>query len=154
MIRDRTGAPVYAYRKTTATKAKRQTPEADLQVQVNRFLKLTLPPDVKKTASLSGAHLGHSQRALAAAMGLERGWPDLQFLVRRRTYYIELKAPITVRSRTPERYGTLDDPDLSPEQRDFLSLAHPDCWVICRSIEQVRDTLLVWGVELRPHTIR
>lgn len=143
---------VYAYRRGPKTYRKpREEPELALQVSVKQFLVLTLPLEIEWTSSLAGAHLGPSQRSKMKAAGLRGGWPDLQFLIRRRAHFIELKAPIAVQSRNPERYGTLDDPDLSDDQRRVLGAMHPDAWAICRSVDEVSSALERWGVRLRPH---
>jgi hypothetical protein len=144
----------YHYRRGPKTARKpRANPEGALQVSVKQYLTVALPADVEWTSSLAGAYLGPSQRAAMNAQGLRPGWPDLQFIINRRTFYIELKAPVTVNSRTPERYGTLDDPDLSDDQRRILGALHPQCWAICRSVEQVAAALTRFGVKLRPVTI-
>jgi hypothetical protein len=119
-------------------KAPRANPEAALQVQVARFLMLTLPSDIEWTSSLAGAHLGVSQRSKMKAQGLRPGFPDLMFLIRRRTHFIELKAA---------------DGRLSPDQIRIHAAIHPDAIAVCRSVIEVRDALVRWGVELRPHTL-
>ena len=144
----------YHYKRTRAPKgvtAMRDNPEERLQKAVVQFLSYCLPEDVEYTASLAGAHLGQSQRAKASATGLMPGWPDLMFVIARRTYYIEIKAPITVKSRNPDRYGTLDDPDLSADQRRVLGRLHPDCWRICRSVDEVAAALMAFGCQLKAH---
>lgn len=145
-------SPVFHFKRgPKGARKPRSNPEHALQVEIVRFLKYTLPPDVLFTASLAGAYLGPAQRAKMSAAGLARGWPDLQFIIRRRTFYIELKAPIAVVSRTPERYGTLDDPDLSDDQVMVLSALNPEAWAICRSVAEVEAVMGRWGVRLRPY---
>ena len=136
---------VYSY-KRGPPKAKRQNPELALQITVKRFLVMALPEDVEWTSSQAGVYLGPNQRAQASASGLRPGWPDLQFLINRRTYYIEMKAPTTNRS---PRLGTLEDPDLSSDQRRILGRMHPSSWAICRSLDEVSRTLTSWGVVLK-----
>ena len=108
--------------------------EASLQRQVVRFLDLALPDDVLYCASLSGVYLTPATRAKASQQGLRKGWPDLQFLIRGRTYFVELKS---------------DTGRLTPEQQFFLSLAEKGSVVICRSLEDVVEALEGWDVKLR-----
>lgn len=123
----------YAY-KRGPRRTPRQNPELALQIAVARFLSLALPTDVEWTASLSGAHLGPAQRSKMKASGLRPGFPDLMMIFRRRTYYIELKAEKGV---------------LSSDQKRVLAALHPDCWAVCRSLDEVVAALTRWGVPLR-----
>ena len=136
-IYDSTGAPVRHFKKGPP-RAPRANPEAALQVQVARFLMLTLPPEVEWTSSLAGAHLGVSQRSKMKAQGLRPGFPDLMFIIRRRTHFIELKA---------------DGGRLSPDQIRVHAAIHPDAIAVCRSVVEVRVALVRWGVALRPHSL-
>lgn len=146
-------APIYAFRRgPSKAKAPRTEPELALQIAIKQFLVMALPPQVEWTSSLAGVHLGPSQRAKMKASGLRPGFPDLCFIHNRRTYWIELKAPSTAQRRTPERLGTLDDPDLSEDQRRVLAALNPGAWAICRSVNEVADALTQWGVVLRATT--
>lgn len=147
------GQRVFAYRKGPSTKAPRTNPEHALQVAVKQFLVMCLPDGVEWTSSLSGAFLGPSQRAKMKASGLRPGFPDLVFIINRRTFWIELKAPLTVTPRNPGRLGTLDDPGLSDDQKRVLGAMHPDAWAVCRSLDDVAAALTRWGVILRGRPI-
>lgn len=148
-IYDATGARVRHFSKGPARTGKtRQSPEHTLQVAVNNYLKYAAP-GMKRTASQAGTNLSIAAAEMAQARGVQRGWPDLQFCINRRLYFIELKAPLTSKPRNPERLGTLDDPGLSVDQVEVLGALHPDCWAICRSVEEVAAALTRWGVNLR-----
>lgn len=142
--------PVFAFKRGPKTARKpRANPELALQVAVKQFLVMALPSDVEWTSSLAGVHLGPAQRAKMKASGLRPGWPDVQLCHNRRMFFIELKAPSGAVRRMPERLGTLDDPDLSEDQRRVLGALHPDAWAICRSVNEVADFLTRIGVVLR-----
>lgn len=120
--------------------------EAALQIAVKQYLTLCLPDDVEWTASSAGVTLGASkaarmrQGAKAKAMGLRKGWPDLQFLFADGvTRFIELKT---------------ETGSLQPEQREFrdrCKASGRDIWAMCRSLNEVIATLSAWGVALKPH---
>lgn len=150
ILRTATGAPVFAFKRGPGTARKRRTnPEAALQVQIKQFLIYCLPPEIEWTSSLTGQNLTNRAAELSSAKGVRPGWPDMQFIINRRTYYIELKAPLTATPRHPGRLGTLDDPGLSPDQRRVLSALHPASWAICRSVDEVAAFLTGAGVKLR-----
>lgn len=140
-------APIYSYRHgPPKAKSTRQDPEHALQVSVKQFLVYCLPDDVEWTASLSGAFLGPSQRAKMKASGLRPGFPDICFVWNQRSLWIELKKPTTNKS---PRLGTLDDPDLSEDQRRVLSRMHPKAYAICRSLDDVAAFLVRSGIKLK-----
>ena len=141
--------PIYHYKRTSAPRAPRSTPEHALQVQVCQYFRYCLPRDSEWTSSLAGAHLGRKQRTTQKVAGLRPGWPDVQLCIRRRMHFLELKAPLTSLPRHPERLGTLDDPGLSDDQRRVLGALHPDAWRIVRSLDEVVAALQGWGVTLR-----
>lgn len=120
--------------------AKRANPEARLQISVKQYLNLCLPPEIQWTASQAGVRLAMREAVKAKAMGLKRGWPDLQFLFPDGvTRYIELKAGA----------------GLSPEQREFRDIAMPHgIWAVCRSVDEVETQLRLWGARLRNHPFR
>lgn len=82
------------------------------------------------------------KRAIAVArkmkrMGTLRGVPDLQFLLPGKpAHFIELKA---------------EGGYQSPEQKGFQILAEErGCkYAVCRSVEDVQQTLQEWGVQMR-----
>lgn len=116
---------------------KRSSPEAALQIEIKKYLTVALPPSILCTASLAGAHLHVRTATKAKAMGVQKGWPDLQFLFPDGvTRYIELKAGAS----------------LSPEQKAFRDYAEPlGIWALGRSLEDVVKTLRGWGAQLRRH---
>jgi hypothetical protein len=119
------------------TRARRANPEHKLQVSVREFLVWCLPPSVEWTANAAGVHVSPQTANKMKAAGVRRGWPDLQFLFPDGvTRYIELKAGAS----------------LSPEQREFRDRCAPHrIFALCRSVDEVADTLRAWGVKLRAH---
>lgn len=114
---------------------RKANPESALQIAVKQYLVLCLPPSVEWTASLVGVNLPPMLAVRAKAMGIRRGWPDLQFLFPDGvTRYIELKVKAS----------------LSPEQREFRDRARPHgIWALCRSVDEVETQLRAWGVAMR-----
>lgn len=113
-------------------------PEHLLQGKVRRMLLERLPADIFWIASMSGVRLTPGVRAKAKSAGcLNRGWPDLQFLLPGgRVKFIELKA---------------GEGSLRPEQKDFRDQVEPhDMWALARSVADVERALVSWGIELRP----
>ena len=123
--------------------AKRSSPEATLQMNVRRYLLWCCPawPEGPKwTSSLVGTNLGIRARSKAKDMGVQRGWPDMQFLFPDGvTRYIELKAGAS----------------LSAEQREFRDACAPHgIFAVCRSVDEVAAQLRTWGAPLRDHPFR
>jgi hypothetical protein len=123
----------------------RANPEAKLQAAVREYLVICLPEPpapggILWTASLTGTFLSPAARSRAKAMGVRRGFPDLQFVFPDGvTRYIELKAPASAGGGS-----------LSTEQRDFRDFVRPHAiWAVCRSIDEVAATLRGWGARLR-----
>lgn len=128
----------------------RNAPEARLQMDVKTYLGWCLPSSIIWTANAAGVTLGKTkearlrQGAKSKAMGVQKGWSDLQFLFPDGvTRFIELKTDV----------GTL-----RPEQRDFRdrcyaaerTLGFP-IWSVCRSLEEVDSVLRSWGAEMKAH---
>jgi len=104
------------------------------------ILAKTLPPNVEWTANAAGVPVHIRTANMMKAAGVRRGWPDLQFLFPDGvTRFVELKAGAS----------------LSSEQRAFrdrCQAIRPDLWAVCRSVDEVADTLRAWGVRLRATT--
>lgn len=119
---------------------KRNNPEHALQCAVRQFLNLALPPAIDWTANAAGVPVHIRTANMMKAAGVRRGWPDLQFLFPDGvTRYIELKAGAS----------------LSSEQRAFrhrCQSIRSDIWAVCRSVDEVADTLRAWGARLRTTT--
>jgi hypothetical protein len=115
----------------------RTNPEARLQIEVKQYLVVALPPSILWTASMAGVHVHIRTATRAKSMGVQRGWPDLQFLFPDGvTRYIELKAGST----------------LSPEQKAFRAFAAPlGIHAVCRSLPEVDAQLRAWGAPMRAH---
>lgn len=111
-------------------------------MNVKRFLMVALAPahvanSIIWTASLAGhGKMSMAARNKAKSMGLQRGWPDLQFLFPDGvTRYVELKS---------------DSGSLTPEQKAFRDRVEPHgIFAVCRSVEDVEAALRGWGAPLR-----
>jgi len=75
-----------------AKEVRREQPERAFQKLLVQHLRLALPPDVFMTAFPAGGG-GKVRGAQLKAMGLVAGVPDLMFLYKGETHFMELKAP-------------------------------------------------------------
>jgi hypothetical protein len=118
--------------KATGAKAPRSKPELHLQIEMARWLRANLRPEVRWTASASGVHLGPRGAHDLKASGLEPGWPDLSFLcLDGVTRFIEVKA------------GSA----LSAPQKAFRASAAPfGIWARARSVDELIATVTAWGL--------
>ncbi len=110
--------------------------EDDLQKAVVRFIRLAAP-DLVCFAVPNGGFRNVREAAKLKAMGVKAGVADLAItLPDTRSAFIELKT----------KAGRL-----SPHQAEFQStcdrLGIP--YAVCRSIDEVAETLRGWGVQLR-----
>jgi len=129
---------------TRRVKGKRSNPEFSLQVAIIRYIERALPPEVLFTASNAGIYTGKLAAMKAKASGVRKGWPDLQFLYPDGvTRYIEVK---------------VEGGRLSPEQRFFYDAARATAAaqfapisVVCRSLEDVSETLAAWAEATGTH---
>lgn len=124
----------YAYRRgpAKAGKKKRDDPEYRFQCDVAKYLTWALPPEILWTATLNGLYRTPKQRTDMADAGLRPGIPDLVFVLPGRgTKMIELKS---------------DTGSLMTEQKCYRDALGPDNWALCRTLENVRDALISWGV--------
>ena len=133
-------ATTYAYRRGPKTaRAPRNNPEHDLQVAVCQFLRFALPPDVEWSSSLSGAFLGPSQRSKMKASGLRPGVPDMVLIIPGKgAVWIELKSDVGV---------------VSPDQKRWALAIGAQRWRLCRSVQDVYNALVSWGIEPRASPI-
>lgn len=125
----------YHYTRSRAAKPKttkkRGDPEHQFQKTVVQYLTFALPTDILWTATLSGAHLGNKQREKATEAGLRPGLPDMIFVLPSGAVkMLELKSPRGSLSSGQKDY------------RDYLG----DAFAVAKTLEQVRDALLSWGV--------
>lgn len=110
--------------------------EAAFQRQVVGLLRAYLPDEIWWSASLSGVQLSAPIAARAKAAGMQRGAPDLSFVLPDgTTVYIELKAP---------------GGSLTPEQK-ALGETLSDSFAVCRTWPEVRTALRGW---MAPHGLR
>lgn len=118
----------------------RSNPEHMLQKQIARFCIYCMPAEVLWTSSMAGQYLSLRQAEINKAKGVRRGFPDMQFLFRGVTYYLELKAP---------------GGRLSPEQREFESASKPfGIFAVARSLEEAEAAFRQWGFPLKSHPFR
>lgn len=118
------------------SRPRRRNPEADLQRDVVRLLRMSLPP---------GAILHHSPneqraagpeaQAILVGMGVHPGWADLVVLYAGRVVFLELKAKAAV----------------SPAQAEFRDAvrAQGHTWALARSCKDAVEALVVAGVPVR-----
>lgn len=135
MIRDSLGAPIYAYRKTTAGRNPRAEPEHDFHKQIAQYLAFALPPEIEWTYTLNGVHLGHSQRQKAVDAGLRRGLGDYVLLV-------PVKATFTacmIEAKDAKR-GRLSD-----EQKRWAAKMGAK-WATVETLEDVEAAIVGWGI--------
>lgn len=141
-IFDAAGDRVRYLRGPPKARAKRTTPEDALQKQVVEYLRWALPPNVYRVrAGKEGAKRTGKDRTDFRATGGASGWPDLMIFNRQTRAYrwIELKAPKT----TTYRGGVTTD------AQDEILADLRDHACVCRSLEEVEQALLAWGVPLR-----
>jgi hypothetical protein len=112
-----------------------QRPEQDLHRAVARFLDAALAPGVFWT-SLDHAGGGPVVGAFRKARGVRKGLPDIMVVHHGRADFIELKGPKGRVSEAQKEIGG--------------DLVIAGCRVaVARSIEDVQDAVLKWGVPLR-----
>lgn len=141
-IFDLAGDRVRFLRGPPKARAKRTTPEDDLQKAVVDYLRWALPENVYHVrAGKEGAKRTGRDRTDFRAMGGAAGWPDLMIFNRQTRAYrwIELKAPKTASYRGGVTSGGQDE--ILVDLRDHAR--------VCRSLEDVEQALLTWGVPLR-----
>jgi len=124
--------PARMPRKRAANAKPRANPEQSLQRAVATYLARVLAAPTFFTAIGHGGG-GKLRGAILKGMGMRAGVPDLLIIDRGKCLWIELKAGKGA---------------LSPEQvavHQWLVAAGASV-VVCRSIDDVRDRLEVWGV--------
>lgn len=110
--------------------------ERELHKQVASYLERVLSDDVVFFAVPNGELRTAKTGALLKAMGVKAGVPDLAFVLPDGiAAFIELKA---------------EGGRLSDSQKAFRDrLPGGACHVVCRSLEDVEQTLIEWGLPLR-----
>lgn len=120
-------------------------PEQDLQIAVANFLRVSAPRLLWwATPNAINMKGGARAGAFNKAMGVLPGVADLIFILPRvgrngvsgHPAFIELKAE-----------GGRMEPSQHVFKSDVEALGCP--YVVCRSLDDVQETLLEWGVELR-----
>ena len=74
-----------------ASKAKRKTPEANLQKTVVAYIRMRKVPNLVWGASMNGVKLGIRAASRMKEQGMEAGEPDLYFLIDGCYFGLELK---------------------------------------------------------------
>ena len=123
--------PARMPRKRAASSKPRAHAEQSLQKSVAVYLSRVLAPPTFFTAIGHGGG-GKMRGAILKGMGVRAGVPDVLIIDRGRCLWMELKSEKGV---------------LSPEQivvHQLLTAAGA-CVTVCRSVEDVRDRLEVWG---------
>lgn len=114
----------------------RAQPEHRLQCDIVEYLRLRgfWPVAVPNGAQIAGSAKQRAMRvAFMKAAGLHPGFPDLIVLGPKGiTGFIEVKAE-----------GGYQQPTQKECERRLLEWGH--CYAVCRSIEDVEDTLAYWG---------
>lgn len=117
--------------------AKRQSPEFGLQMAAASFLRAAMPPGIVWSHFPAGEARDARTGAKLRAMGLQKGWPDLCFVLPGgRAGFIELKA---------------GNGSLTPEQKVFRDAVMKvgAAYAVCRTVPEVQAALGLWGVDLR-----
>ncbi len=126
--------------KPSAMRRKRGVPEADIQREVVRFLRLVLPVGsvVHHSANevTGDSTKAKNRQAILVGMGVHPGFADLVVISNRRVLFIEVK------SRTGR---------LSASQEAFadLVMAQGFAWALVRSIDDAHAALRLHGFPCR-----
>ncbi|MCH7946003.1 MAG: hypothetical protein IIC73_08345 [Armatimonadetes bacterium] len=117
---------------------KRGNPEMRLHMAILPFLQAVLPREAADTL----IHVPNGEKrtpatgALLKRMGTRPGVEDLQFIWQTRLHAIEVKPEGEYQSRVQK-------------DRERAVLAAGGVYAICRSTDDVRETLVSWGVPSR-----
>lgn len=109
--------------------------ERQIHVAVVDFLRLALPSDAVLHHSPNEGRRGWTGQRDLKTHGVTTGWPDLEIFWRKKSYFIELKAP--------KKYPTAEQKECHRRLRDagFAVL-------VCRSIADVEMFLQGEGMPL------
>jgi len=124
--------------KPRAILRKRGTPEADLQRDVVRFLRLVLPDTaiIHHSANevTGGGEAARKRQAILVGMGVYPGFPDLMVIWAGRVLFLELKSP-TGR--------------LSEAQHAFADavMGQGFTWALVRSVRDAEEALCLHGFD-------
>ena len=121
-------------------KKKNKNPEAALQAAVVQHIRLRGVHGLVWDASMSGVHLGIRAKVKMKEQGMERGRPDLTFLIGGHYYGLELKNG---------KKGVQSAEQKNFEKRVFAS---GGTYRIARDIDGAIALLEAWGV-IRPRTV-
>ncbi len=129
--------------------------EDSLQIEITATLRLTFP-GLYFHHSPNGWHGGGKpwqnarQASKLKAMGTKNGFPDFLFLIDETTIHGDF---LTNTGKTEVAFIELKRPGkyLEPEQKEFRDMCQGRGikWALCRSYEEVRDTLIGWGCKCR-----
>jgi hypothetical protein len=119
----------------------RHYPENELHKTVAKYLDLVLKPTSWWTSIAHGEGGGFHRGQRWKAKGAKKGVPDIFILDNGFAHFIELKA---------------EGGRVSPEQiqcQGAIRIAHGKC-AVCRSVDDVAETLAEWGIRTRDASIR
>lgn len=121
---------------------RRAQPETKLQQAVATYLTVVLQPPVWwTTIGHGGFRLDARTAGRLKSMGLKPGVPDLLLVHEGRAHWIELKA----------EKGKLSPAQLDTHEKLMRAGAAPH---VCRSVDDLRRSLALWGIPTREHTER
>lgn len=112
--------------------------EESLQRAVVQLLTLCLPDNVVWFHVPNGEYRSKRTAGRLKAMGVRAGVADLAFVIVGKAAFIELKAPRKYQSKV---------------QREFQANIEKagGLYAVCRSMDDVAETLTGWGVDVRGH---
>ncbi len=117
---------------------KRDNPEMRLHMAILPFLQAVLPRAARATLIHvpNGEKRSPATGALLKRMGTKPGVEDLQFIWQTRLHAIEVKPEGEYQSRVQKA-------------REAAVVAAGGVYAVCRSTDDVRETLAEWGVPTR-----
>lgn len=126
--------------------SRRRHPEDDLQITCADWCRLVLAPSVIWHHSVNEGKRGRAAAGIAKAMGQRPGWPDFVFIWSDGAplplvAFVELKTESGRLSGNQEGF------------RDDAKVIGAD-WALCRSFEEFRAALEVFGVPLKVRQVK
>ena len=127
--------------KAAKPRRRNKSPEADFQKQVTQYLRLALPREsgIFWSATLNGVRVTKKSIGRLTKLGLRKGVLDLVF--------IPLEGPLKGQTMWIELKSATGKPTI--EQKKIVEALGPDRACFARSVVEVQDALLRWGLPLR-----
>lgn len=120
---------------------RRGQPETTIQQAVATYLMLALKPPAWFTSIEHGIAVPPEVAKRWASIGVKPGIPDVLIVHEGRCYWIECKA----------EKGALSSSQLDTHEKLLRAGAAPH---VCRSIDDLRRSLSLWGIPTREHVER